>query len=378
MISRVRICNFKSLRDVTVHLEPVTVLIGRSGTGKSNFVQALRFVRDYLVSPGNTVSALGGWDYVLCATRRGGADLSFEIEFEVPGIQGAFTYALAFEAQRKSLQRESLTLTGSSLAGAEDTTFFRQSGGHWVVPPANVNPPPAGQVGLGQLYGIPEVRMAHIVLTTGLGCYDFPGTVLTESGNAGKGSSSLADDASNYLRTYDGIATNLTEYTRLREMTDALRRLNASVTSVDLHADRSHLRVGHKVGDAKVLDFHLKQESEGFRRFLAHLLGLYQQPPKQTVIFEEPEKGIYPGALAVLADCFQAASSRTQVLLTSHSPELLKHFSAEQIRVVTMEGYDTQIDKVSQAQRDALDEHLLTADELLTVDPARIDSPAGS
>ena len=48
MIKRIRICNFKSLGDVTVDLEPITALIGCSGTGKTNFVEALRFLRDFL------------------------------------------------------------------------------------------------------------------------------------------------------------------------------------------------------------------------------------------------------------------------------------------------------------------------------------------
>ena len=39
----------------------------------------------------------------------------------------------------------------------------------------------------------------------------------------------------------------------------------------------------------------LTEESDGFRRFYAHLLALYQTPPKQTLVFEEPENGIYPG-----------------------------------------------------------------------------------
>ena len=45
MIRRFRVQNFKSLIDVTVDLSPVTVLVGKSGTGKSNFVQALRWLR---------------------------------------------------------------------------------------------------------------------------------------------------------------------------------------------------------------------------------------------------------------------------------------------------------------------------------------------
>ena len=48
MIHRFRVQNFKSIADVDVELSPVTVLVGRSGTGKSSFVQALRFLRDVL------------------------------------------------------------------------------------------------------------------------------------------------------------------------------------------------------------------------------------------------------------------------------------------------------------------------------------------
>ena len=50
MIHRFRVQNFKSIVDVDVDLSPVTVLVGKSGTGKSNFVQALRFLRDVLIS----------------------------------------------------------------------------------------------------------------------------------------------------------------------------------------------------------------------------------------------------------------------------------------------------------------------------------------
>ncbi len=50
MIHRIRIQNFKSLRDVTVNLSPVTVFIGKSGTGKTNLALAIRFLRDYLAA----------------------------------------------------------------------------------------------------------------------------------------------------------------------------------------------------------------------------------------------------------------------------------------------------------------------------------------
>jgi predicted ATPase len=75
------------------------------------------------------------------------------------------------------------------------------------------------------------------------------------------------------------------------------------------------------------------------------LIALYQAPSKQTLIFEEPEKGIHPGALAVLADQFKACpeAGRGQVILTTHSPGLLDSFDPDSLRVVKIENYLTQI-----------------------------------
>lgn len=48
MIHEIRIQNFESIRDMTVEFTQVRVLLGRSGTGKSIFVKAVRFLRDLL------------------------------------------------------------------------------------------------------------------------------------------------------------------------------------------------------------------------------------------------------------------------------------------------------------------------------------------
>jgi ABC-type branched-subunit amino acid transport system ATPase component len=367
MIESIRICNFKSLRDVTVELSPVTVLIGRSGTGKTNFVHAIRFLRDYLQKHDGAVNEMGGWERMLCATRAPGAPLLFDVAFKVPGIDRDFRYTLSLAIPEKHdtarFACESLTVDGQAI--------FAQGNGQWSRPPDLVDAPRPDRPVLGLLYGIPDARLAHVILTKGVGCYDFPGNVLC--GERQRDDTGLLDNGSNYLAALDAINTNLAELGRELEMRAALQKLNRSITSVDLSADRNRVHVGHKVADAKVLSFAICQESEGFRRFLAHLIALYQQPPKQVLVFEEPEKGIYPGALAVLAEYFQAiaASGRSQVILTTHSPQLLKHFAADQIRVVTMDGYDTAIGPVAPEQRESLEQHLMTADELLTVDEAR-------
>ena len=154
------------------------------------------------------------------------------------------------------------------------------------------------------------------------------------------------------------------------------RGVNGYVVSVELDSIQNPTTavVGHTLGD-KTLTLPLKTESDGFRRFYAHLLALYQSPPKQTLIFEEPENGIYPGALSLLADEFKAAaeSGRGQVLLTTHSPRLLDHFEADQIRVVELRNLETHIGTLANEQREAIEEQLLDVGELLTADPARME-----
>ena len=92
------------------------------------------------------------------------------------------------------------------------------------------------------------------------------------------------------------------------------------------------------------------------------------------MIFEEPEKGMYAGALSALAEQIKAFPERSggQVILTTHSPVLLDHFAPEQIRVVEMENLETKIGPMSGPQMEALREQLETTGELLTVDPARL------
>jgi predicted ATPase len=119
----------------------------------------------------------------------------------------------------------------------------------------------------------------------------------------------------------------------------------------------------------------LDQESDGLRRFYAHLLALYQTPSKLALVFEEPENAIFPGALSLLADEFKAAprENRGQVILTTHNPTFLDAFDVEDVRAVDMREGKTIVGKVSKEQRLSVKDHLLSTGDLLMVDRARLD-----
>jgi predicted ATPase len=376
MIKNVRITNFKSLEDVSVTLDPVTVLIGQSGSGKSNFVQALRWLRDYLAArnEGMIQQWHGGWDQVMSATAARPMTVSFAVTFTAPGFTDDFHYELVFKQQ----QGQPVPQFAEEKLRLGDRILFHQHQRLWAQAPPLAHPPQAGALALGALTGVQEVTIAYLVLTSGIGCYSFPDQVLASPapGPAG-GGSGLSDQGSNFLQAFVGIHVNLDTWHHLRDMAASLRRLKPSLKSIDLRQpDRQQIVVSHDAG-GRLLVFDLAQESEGFRRLLACLIALYQSPAKQTLVFDEPEKGIYPAGLAILADEFKgyAGKGRGQVLLTTHSPEFLDHFTPEQIRVVEMRGYATHIGPVAPEQMEALRERFLKPGDLLTVDQARLAEP---
>ena len=368
MIHRFHVQNFKSIVDVdVVDLSPVTVLVGKSGTGKSNFVQALRFLRDVLIS---NQPLQQSW-HLLRPVMASDAPTTFLVEFSVAGIEEKFRYELSINkiGPGQPPDNECLTLG--------DRCLFHQgrSPARWLVEPELLQLPRPGAIALGRIPSIFEVVIAFTALTSGIGCYIFPDEVLREPGRANQRTWGLADDASNFLDILRELVSNLLELKVRRSIVAVLERVNRSISSLELDNIQNPTRivVGHRF-DGKTLTLDLSQESGGFRRFYAHLLAIYQTPPKQTLIFEHPEDGIHPGALSLLAEEFKAAPKQGhgQVILTTHSPNLLDYFDVEQIRVVELAGLETRVGFVSAEQKEAIRDRLLDAGELLTVDPARI------
>jgi len=296
MIHRFRVQNFKSIIDVSVDLAPVTVLVGRSGTGKSNFIESIRTLRDILSSRQQLF--FRNWEQLRPATSQD-AKTRFEVIFSIAGITEKFHYELAFGTQGLQSEPE------IEILRLGDKVLFHQENRGWLTEPELLQVPQPGPPALGRIPAISEVVVAFTALTSGIGCYVFPDNVLT-GGREHEPTSGLDDQASNYLDSLKEIVSNLQDLHVRRGIVAALQRVNPSVSSVELDdiQQPSHAVVGHKF-NGKTLALQLAQESDGFRRFYAHLLALYQRPPKQTLMFEHPEDGIHPGALSLLAEEFR-------------------------------------------------------------------------
>jgi predicted ATPase len=385
MIRRIKIRDFKSIREVELELDPVTVLVGRSGTGKSNLVQAIRFLRNFLLNSDQAVNFEFGWQRITPAAQKG-AKTTIEVNFTVPGEEREYAYQIAFgQLQGQPTQ----TLHAESLALGNDILFSRvrnatsPSQWTWKVAP-KVEPLPQLSNGpmLGSFPSLQQVVFAYAALSSGTGYYHLPASVLgvvrgQEHGQEFlNGIPGLSDNAANYREVMRGIIQDFRRANVRKDLLASLREVNPNIEGIELDSLVNPQRaiVGHKA-NGTVFELSLEQESDGLRRFYAHLLALYQTPPKLTLVFEEPENAIFPGALSLLAEEFQAAAreDRGQVILTTHSPILLDSLDVENVRAVEMRDGLTIVGRVSKEQRQAVKDRLLTTGELLTVDAARLD-----
>ena len=73
--------------------------------------------------------------------------------------------------------------------------------------------------------------------------------------------------------------------------------------------------------------------SDGSIRFICLATALLQPNPPSTIIIDEPELGLHPEAIGVLAELIKLAAQKTQVIVATQSPLLLDQFSIEDIIV---------------------------------------------
>ena len=387
MIKRIRICDFKSIRELELDLDPVTVLVGRAGTGKSNIVQAIRFLRNMLLDLNEAVAFEGGWQRIVPVGSQQ-PHTSIEVFFFLPGEAMEYSYRVAFNPPTApgGLPGQH-HLVAERLALGQEPLFSRtirsEIGWAWeAAPKVAVPPPQLGMPMLGSFPSLEKVVLAYAGLSTGIGYYHFPSSTLGALANPGPGQEilqrlqGLSDNAGNYRDVIRGITQDFRHPGLRKGLLATLQALNPNIVSVELDSLLSPQRVvvGHDAA-GRIFELALEQESDGLRRFCAHLLALYQTQPKSALIFEEPESAIFPGALALLADEFKAAprDNRGQVILTTHSPILLDSFDVESIRVVEMEDGKTILGRVAKEQRDAVKDRLLTTGELLTVEQPRVE-----
>jgi predicted ATPase len=160
------------------------------------------------------------------------------------------------------------------------------------------------------------------------------------------------------------------------QVVELLSKVVPGVTDVTARhvGKKETIEFRQKVGENEApWRFMAENMSDGTLRALGVLTALFQSSNggslKQVPLvgIEEPEVALHPGAAGILRDGLRAASRHTQVLVTSHSPDLLDDdsISDENLLAVTNRNGDTLIGPVDAAGRSAIQDRLFTAGELL-------------
>ena len=186
----------------------------------------------------------------------------------------------------------------------------------------------------------------------------------------------LAEDGRNLVSAVRGMIRQKNRF--LPDLKHALGYAVPGVSDIRVKRAGSYLVVELKHEEPGRSDrnswFDLSYESDGTLRLLGMLVALFQEPSPSLIGIEEPELTIHPGALAVLTDTMQEAALRGQVLVTTHSPELINLLPIECFRAVTAEGGTTKVGKVSDHQIQSVKEGLFLAGELHSMEGLQVGS----
>ncbi len=381
-----------------MQLEPLTVLVGRNGSGKSSFVDAVKLVRDALrVGLENAIIERHGFGSICRHTGAGKKNIFIGLTVESEGTSGVYELELGsvrdgFKIVREKMysraQRPQVTGRGKerTVVMKEVEERFERLGRRWVVKPRENPISYAQRDGVG----LNPTELALMALRFYVPSYEFvqqlTGNFYTIFPNTLRQPQKPMNDQilSDYGDNFGSVLQHLTGRAKTkREIIDVLKRVVEGVSDLRVSSAGGFL-VGElqhddfrnsEDGRRKIAPwFDLSQESDGTLRMLGLLTALYQSEAHRQnplLALEEPEIALHPGALAILADELQAASKRRPILVTTQSPDLIARFPAQCLRVVEKIGGVTRIAPLEGEQRQIINDQLFNAGDLLRVEGLR-------
>ena len=93
------------------------------------------------------------------------------------------------------------------------------------------------------------------------------------------------------------------------------------------------------------LELNLADLSDGILRLICWMVLCLQPNPPSLICIDEPDQGVHPRTLPILAGLFERASDRTQILLATHSSYFLTQFDISRIAVLRKENGQAKFDK---------------------------------
>lgn len=368
-LTRVVLRNYKSIAACDVRLGSLTYLVGANGSGKSNFLDALHLVRDALTgSLDNALSERGGLSEVRRRSSGHPTHFGIRLEFRLPGGQTghyAFNVGALKERGYEVLEEECV------VDGIGKGPFFQLVRGKLKCSSEPTFPMvTSDRLALVSASGLSVFRPVFDALTA-MGFYNLNPKLIRELQKPQDGR--LLKPAGENIASVIGHLERIVPPESLNIIAEYLQTVAPMVHGVERKS----------IGPMETLEF--RQDIAGAIhpwRFLAHnmsdgtlralgvLTALFQgnvDYSPSLIGIEEPETALHPAASSVLRAALQRASEQTQVIVTSHSPDLLddRSLNADCLLAVVADAGETRIAPLDEASRCSMRDHLFTAGELL-------------
>ena len=413
-ITRIRAKNYRSIREIDLELGSLTVLVGPNASGKSNVLDVLRFIRDAISR---------GLDYAISQRygmrviqHRSDSDVEIGFTATIRDLTLDYNFVLTSDQNGNGLVKREY---GSYKLDTDSGRIVFDIQDRQVIEPKTVStylrgvydstsraPKPLPSEDLLFLKYYSNVAYASFArnaeaqfsieglnrnllelqqMLSGLGFYHVSPD--TFRGLEKKSGPSLLDEYGTNLasvlwgmRRNNGTAEDSEELMTegFRELRNSLRHLIPRITDVKSVPVGEYLALQFKHSHSVLSQdqwFNAAQESDGTLRMLALLTAIYQPRRPPLLGIEEPESAVHPGVLAALAEILDEASLRQQVVITTHSPDLIDHLPIESIRAVEFVDGETKVGEVSKRQASAVRERLFTLGELHSMEGLEIHTP---
>jgi len=377
-LTRVVLRNYKSIALCDVQLGPLTYLVGPNGSGKSNFLDALHLVRDSLTgSLDNALSERGGLSEV--RRRSSGHPNHFGIRLEfrlLDGKTGHYAFnvgALEGGGYEYEVQTEECMILGKGKG-----PFFQLERGKLKDCSESSFPVvTADRLGLLSASGLSAFRPIFDRLTA-MGFYNLAPKLIREPQKPQDGRL-LKSAGENIASVIRHLERTTPQYLKVIE--EYLQSVVPQVQGVEHKSIGSMETLEFRQAVAGAIHpwrFSPLNMSDGTLRALGVLTALFQgnQDYSPSVIgIEEPETALHPAASSALREALQRASEHTQVIVTSHSPDLLDDtdISADSLLAVVAASGETRIAPIDEASRLVLKDNLFTPGELLRLNQLEPD-----
>lgn len=328
VIKSLTIQGFKSVRELNnLQLRGLNVLIGANGAGKSNFVVFFKLLRE-MVEQRLQVSL---------ATEEGGADGCLYLG---PKVTKEFSAKIYFG--RNGYEFSLVPTSDNRLIFTDETTVFEGdfiterlslgSGQLEAKLKEDKDKPGKGRTGYSVAQDVYSAISSWVV-------YHFHDTSLSASVRRARAINdnqllrSNADNLAPFL--YRIQRTNPDSYLNIRDVVRLATPFFDDFNLRPMPTNTQMIQLEWRQTDSDY-PFRANQLSDGTLRFICLATALLQPSPPSTFLFDEPELGLHPYALALLGSLFQqvAQDPHRQIIISTQSVQLLSEFVPEDVIVV--------------------------------------------